>query len=142
MALEWRHQEYLDWLLTPPGSRDPATKQEMADKIGVNIKTLQGWQREADFLDAWEKQYRKVVGSPEKAHQVLEALHETATDRTDPRQVPAARAYLEAIDAIKPKKLDVTVMQTDAKGLTDEQLLSILAQRAATEIENREMDRA
>ena len=38
-----------------------------------------------DLLIEWERRYRKTVGSPEKQHQVLEALHATATDRTDPR---------------------------------------------------------
>ena len=142
MALDWRQEEFLEWLCTPEGHRDPPTQRAFADKIGAGERTLVTWKKDPEFYAAWEKKYRKVVGSPEKAHQVLNALHETATDRSDPRLVPAARAYLEAIDAIKPKKVEVNVNQTTAKDLTDDQLLAILGERAAKELEDRQMDRA
>ena len=89
-----------------------------------------------DLLIEWERRYRKTVGSPEKQHQVLEALHATATDRTDPRMVPAARAYLEAVDAIKPLKIDVTVNK-DAKLLSDDELNSLLSYEAEREVQRR-----
>jgi hypothetical protein len=126
----------LEWLCTPPGERDPSTQIGLAAVLGVSPTTLTDWKADRGFIEAWEQRYRKVVGSPEKAQEVINKLHETATDRTDPRQVPAARAYLEAIDAIKPKKVDVTVTRS-TKDLSDDELMTILAERAAKELEER-----
>lgn len=143
MALRYRYdpndprQEiFLDWLATIVEDRIPATQQELAEQFGVNPSVLSAWKNDTDFLRAWEMRYRKTVGSPEKAQAVVNKLFETATDRTDPRQVPAARAYLEAIDAIKPKKIDIQVNR-DPKQLSDEELMTILAERATQELEGR-----
>lgn len=140
---DWRHREYIEWLVTPPAERDPDTTQGFADKIGVTTTTLAAWRRNAEFLAAWEHTYRLTVGSPEKQNKVMQELLSTATDRTDPRQVQAARLYLEAVEAVKPKKVDVTVTNgRAAKDLTDDELLAMLADRAARELETRDMDRA
>ena len=134
---DWRRQHFLDWLCTIPEDRDPSSMMALAQKLSLNINTLKKWKQDATFLADWEVQYRQTVGSPEKAQRVIERLYETAEDRTDPRQVQAAKAYLEAIDAIKPKKMDVTVTRGHAKDLSDEQLYSILAERAAQELSDR-----
>lgn len=134
---DWRRQHFIEWLCTPPGARDPLTYKDLATKLGLGEQTLYRWKRDATFLTEWEQQYRKVVGSPEKAQEVVERLHETAVDRTDPRQVQAAKAYLEAIDAIRPKKVDVTVTRGVAKDLPDDELLAILAERAEQELTTR-----
>jgi hypothetical protein len=140
---DWRHREYIDWLVTPPSDRDPETTQGFADKIGVTTTTLHAWKRTAEFLAAWEYAYRKTIGSPEKQAKVMNELLATAQDRTDPRQVQAARLYLETVEAVKPKKVDVTVTNgRAAKDLSDDELLAMLADRAARELENRDMDRA
>ena len=134
---DWRRQHFLDWLCTVPDQRDPSNMKALAEKLGLSDRELYRWKKDATFLGDWEIQYRKVVGSPEKAQEVIERLHETAVDRTDPRQVPAAKAYLEAIDAIKPKKVDVTVNRLDPKDLPDEKLYAILAERAEQELRDR-----
>lgn len=133
---DWRRQHFLEWLCTPPDHRDPHTMKELAEKLALSTQTLTRWKADSVFVADWEILYRKTVGSPEKAQQVVEALHETAIDRTDPRQVPAAKAYLEAIDAIKPKKVEVVVSKA-AKDLSDEDLYRILAERAELELRER-----
>lgn len=133
---DWRRQYYLDWLCTPPAQRDPPTVKELGEKLSISERVLYRWRREADFIAEWEVQYRKVVGSPEKAQRILDKLFETAEDRTDPRQVQAAKAYLEAIEVIKPKKVEVTVNRA-AKDLSDEDLYAILAERAEQELRER-----
>lgn len=131
---DFRVERFFEWLLTPPAERNPPRQIDLADELGLDRNRLSQWKNDPDFLAEWERRYRKTVGSPEKAQQVLTELFNTATDRTDPRQVPAARAYLEAIDVMKPKRLDVTVMKGAAKDLTDDELMSMLAERAATEL--------
>jgi|SRR5215471_755408 len=134
---DFRTQRVLEWLLTPQNERNPSSQAELADELDMHRNTISQWKNDPDFLAEWERRYRKTVGSPERAKSVLDSLFETATDRTDPRQVPAARAYLEAIDAIKPKRLDVTVVKGQAKDLSDDELLSILAERAEAELAER-----
>lgn len=138
---DWRVQHFLEWLCTHPDERNPPTQGELAGVLGTSHQQLTAWKNNSDFLIAWEKLYRKTVGSPEKAQAVIERLFETATDRTDPRQVPAARAYLEAIDAVKPKQVAVTVSRS-TKELTDEELMTILSERAAKELQDRALDDA
>lgn len=110
--------------------------KELAEKFGLSTQTLTRWKREPEFLTEWESQYRKVVGDPEKAQAIMGKLYETATDRTDPRLVQAAKAYLEAIDVLKPKKVEVTVTRA-AKDLTDDDLYALLAERAEQELRER-----
>jgi hypothetical protein len=138
MKFDWRRERLLDWLCTIADDREPKTQKDLAEELGARSEELSKWKAEPDFLAAWETRYRKTVGSPEKAHAVLNALHETAVDRTDPRQVQAARAYLEAIDVVKPKKVDVTVTNGKAaKDLTDDELFAMMATRAEQELANR-----
>jgi len=134
---DWKVKLFLEWLTTVPEQRDPPTQQAFGESLGVPPGYLGDWKRDPEFLVEWERMYRRKVGSPEKQQAVLDALHQTATDRTDPRQVPAARAYLEAVDAIKPKKMDVTVTTRPAKDLSNEDLALLLAEAAALEAERR-----
>lgn len=129
-------EKFLGWLCTIPDDRWPRTQAELAEELGCSEHTLSKLKKDPDFLREWEHQYRRTVGSPERAQNVLERLYETATDRTDPRQVQAAKQYLEAIDAVKPKKLEVS-MQGSARNMSDEQLMAILTERAAEELERR-----
>ena len=131
---DFRVERFFEWLLTPPSERNPPTQADLAEELGVMRNLLSQWKNDPDFLAEWERRYRKTVGSPEKAQSVLNALYRTATDETDPRQVPAARAYLEAIDVMKPKRVDVTVTKGAAKELTDEELIVMLAERAEAEL--------
>jgi hypothetical protein len=133
---DWRRQHFLDWLCTIAEDRDPPTVKLLAEKLAISERVLYRWKRDATFLSDWELQYRQTVGSPEKAQRVVEKLYETAEDRTDPRQVSAAKAYLEAIDAIKPRKVEVTVNKA-AKDLSDDDLYRILAERAEQELKQR-----
>jgi hypothetical protein len=131
---DFRVQRFFEWLLTAPTDRYPSTQKALAEELAMDKDVLTAWKNDADFLAEWERRYRKTVGSPERAKGVLDSLYETAVDRTDPRQVPAARAYLEAIDVMKPKRLDVTVTKGAAKDLTDDELMAMLAERAEAEL--------
>jgi len=66
---------------------------------------------------------------------VLERLFETATDRTDPRQVAAAKEYRMAVEGVAPTRLDVNV--TNARDLSDEALTELLNEAAVKEANER-----
>jgi hypothetical protein len=125
-----RHLRLLDWLTTVPRERNPKTKQGLADEIGVSTRSLRDWQSKPEFVKVWEQRVRDVAGSPERTQLVLEALFETATDRQDRGHVSAAKLYLEAVEAISPPKVNVSV--TDTRQLSDEELNTLIADRAQT----------
>lgn len=127
MEIDWRKQEFLDWLCTIKEERDPPTQRELAEKLGANEVTLQNWKKDGDFLAAWERQYRKTVGSPEKMQTVMQRLYETAVDRTDPRQVQAAREYRQAVEGVAPQKVEMTVRK-DLSEMSDDELNALASQ--------------
>ena len=135
---DFRVQRVLEWLCTPPGDRSPSTQSELAAELDKPASWISALKNDGTFLRLWEDRYRRVVGNPGKVQEVLQSLQETAADRTDPRQVQAARAYLEALDMMKPRKMNVTVTSTAAKALTDEQLTEMIAARAAQELLDRQ----
>jgi DNA-binding PucR family transcriptional regulator len=129
---DFKKAAYLDWLCTPVKEREPRTAGALADQLGVHRNSLIKWREEPDFLKAWEKQYRRTVGNPERAQAIMDTLFKTATDPDDPKHVAAAKQYLEAIDAVKPQQVNIQV-NGSAKDLSDEQLNELIAERAATE---------
>lgn len=132
MAARWdddyRRVKLLDWLVTPAGHREPSTKTALAELLGVNPRTLRQWQEEPAFRDAWRARVSKMVGSPERAQNIMNSLYEAAIDVSNRNQVQAAKLYLEATNSIKPPPVELTVKKTSE--LTDEELDALLVQGA------------
>lgn len=134
---DFRKQRLLEWLLTPIKDREPPTLYELADEVGMTRRQLTTWKSEADFLEEWERQYRNSVGSPERKQAVIDTLYKTATDPDDPKHVMAAGKYLEAVDAIAPQKVDITVKGGKVTDLSDEELKALMARLAERELDSR-----
>jgi hypothetical protein len=134
---DWRKQELLQWLCTLPEDRDPPTAKAMAERLTISVTLLNNWKNDPEFIEAWHQLYRRTIGAPERMQLVLERLFETATDRTDPRQVPAAREFRLAVEGVAPTKVEMTV-RTSAKDLSDEDLEAMMAAAARSELERRE----
>jgi hypothetical protein len=132
---DWRKQRFLEWLCTIKEDRDPPLQKDLAEELSVVPGTLQTWRNDPDFLEEWHRRYRKTVGSPERMQLVLERLFETATDRTDPRQVAAAKEYRMAVEGVAPTRFELNV--TNARDLSDEALAELLAEAAAQEANDR-----
>lgn len=122
---------YIEWLTTPPRARVPATEGEFAKMIDVHQKTLFNWRQDREFREEWQKQTDQVVGDLDRRQIVLDELFETARDRRNPRHVVAAKLYLDAIGAMTPPKIDVTVSHKAIGMLTDDELEKLVARGAA-----------
>jgi len=133
---DWRKQRFLEWLCTIKEDRDPPTQGELAIQLGISPGTLTNWKDDPEFLNAWEHKYRKTVGSPERMQLVLERLFETATDRSDPRQVPAAKEYRIAVEGVAPTKIEVDITK-NTRDMSDEELAELIAAGAQSELERR-----
>jgi hypothetical protein len=132
---DWRKQRFLEWLCTIKEDRDPPLQRDLASELNVQPSVLVRWKNEPEFYAAWEFQYRKTIANPERMQLVLERLYETATDRTDPRQVPAAREYRIAVEGVAPTRIELDVRS--AKDMTDEELARLIAAGAQSELERR-----
>jgi hypothetical protein len=128
---EWRKQVFLDWLCTIKEDRDPPTMEELAEQLSCHVDTLSKWKKEPEFLARWEAQYRRTIGSPEKMQTVMQRLYETATDRTDPRQVQAAREYRNAVEGVSPAQINI--VRKDIKDMSDDEFDKIAAEYVARE---------
>ena len=128
---EWRQQALLDWLCTIKDERMPPTQEAFAEQIDVQVSTIQKWKKDPAFLARWEAQYRRTIGSPDRMKQVMDALFETAIDRTDPRQVSAAKEYRTAVEGVSPQQINVT--GKPLKDMTDEEFNKIVAEYVVRE---------
>jgi uncharacterized protein YunC (DUF1805 family) len=126
-----RHVRLVEWLTTPPSLREPSTKQELAEELGVATRTLRDWQTKPEVRKAWEVRAVEVAGEPDRVQRVLDELYATATDRTSRGHVAAAKLYLEAVDAIKPPEQSVTVRGVrSVDELSDAELEALIAEEA------------
>ena len=113
------------------------TMKELAVDLGVSDRTLRDWKERREIREVWEEQAKKVVGSPERARDVLEAMYQRAIDSTDAKQVQAAKLYLEAIEAIKPPTVEVRSV-SDLARVSDDELQAMIAATAGQMLEERQ----
>ncbi len=131
--LDVRKERYVDWLVTVPSERQPSSKQRYADQEGVSVETLRRWEKEPVFRKAWELRSSDVVGSPERAQNVLETLYTQALQG----DVKAASLFLQATNRIQPPQVVVKDDRQLAK-VSDEELESLIAAAAVSERERRD----
>ena len=130
-------QAFIAWLLTPKSERNPETMNELAEVLGVTRRTLTNWKVDKDFMEAWEREYLRTIGNPERKQTIMDTLFGTASDRDDPKHVQAAKTYMEIEGSLRPAKTEITVSTGNASSLTLEQLDAEIARRAEQEREKR-----
>jgi hypothetical protein len=123
---------YIEWLTTPPTARNPPTEAEFARMIDVSVKTLYNWKHDREFRDVWQGETDQVIGDLDKRQAVLDTLYEAASDPRNPRHVPAAKLYLEAIKQMTPER------QSEAKaiGMLTDAELALMIDRTLAETQN------
>ena len=122
---------YIKWLTTVPDHRHPKTEKDLAAELDVYPRTLYNWRQDKDFRAVWSDEADEVIGDVDRRQAVLETLYRAATNERNPRHVTAGKLYLEAIGAITPPHLDVTVSGKALGMLTDDELESLIARGVA-----------
>jgi hypothetical protein len=88
--------QYLDWLMSPPSERDPATKLEVAVVLGVVPSTLYLWEATTEFQD--ELRQLKIKWGVKFHGEILGRLMQIVTNGTDTASIAAAKVLLPHID--------------------------------------------
>lgn len=118
-----RKLRLLEWLVTAPEVRDPATMEELADEDGMpSSRTLRTWKKDPEFVRVWRAESYDVIGSPEETQEVLRALKSTATDREHKQHVAAANAYLKAVGGLTPPDESAVSQESVLEDMSLEQL--------------------
>jgi hypothetical protein len=120
-------QRYMDWLCTAPSERDPATKNAMANVLGVDVTTLRRWEKRPAFREAWKRQVDDFQGSPERTQTLLDTLYKKALEG----DTKSAQLYLQATNRMAPPTVTVQQEKKVAE-LSDtdlDELISAMAKR-------------
>ncbi len=96
-----QQQEHIAWCATPKPLRDPSTKQLWAEKLGVNPRTLNRWEKLPGFRAAVSDQALHHVWTD--LPEVLSALVETAKRSHTTSSVTAQRMVLEYLKELMPE---------------------------------------
>lgn len=134
-VLNDRQQEYLEWLCTAPQERIPASKNKMAEHLGVDVKTLRRWEKKEVFRRQWQEKVDAIQGSPERTQAVLDMLYNKAVQDND---VKSAHLYLQATNRMAPPTVQVN-SDRKAQDLSDSELDELIAALATREKETRNL---
>ncbi len=89
-------EQYLDWLMAPPSEREPSTKLEVAEVLGVVPSTLYLWEGTPEFQEQL-RQLKTKWGV--KFHgEILGRLMQIVTNGSDTASIAAAKVLLPHID--------------------------------------------
>ncbi len=110
-------EDYLNWLMSPPSEREPSTKLEMAEHLGVVTSTLYAWEATTEFQD--ELRTLKIKWGVKFHGEILGRLMQIVSTGTDTAATAAAKVLLPHIDT-GPRE----VKEDD---LTEEHLTAIRA---------------
>ena len=124
----------MDWLCTAPSERQPATKKQMADAVGVDITTLRRWEKKPFFKEEWQKRVDDIQGSPERTQALLDTLYKKALDG----DVKSAQLYLQATNRMAPPTVEVK-SDRKAADLSDDELDKLIGAMAAREKQQRNL---
>lgn len=89
-----RVARFIEWCVTPEALRDPASKQGLADELGVHINTLRNYQRDPGFAKA-VTDLTRARARFDRLPAVLDSLYEQARNPDNPRSVSASRLLID-----------------------------------------------
>ena len=94
--------EYLEWIMTPPGQREPPTKEAMAEHLGVTARTLYNWESESAFQE--KLRGLKLEWGSRWYPDILNKLMDTVMNGPPAQSNGAAKILLAHIDIGDEKK--------------------------------------
>lgn len=133
-----RHQRLLEWELTAPALRSPATQTELAAELGVSARTLRDWKEKPEFQAAWRTAFNETAGSLERTKRMLDQLYE---DSVNPDSSPADRSraskiHFDIAKQVAPPEPDVGPSRR-AQDMSDAELLALVSEQALAELDAR-----
>jgi len=121
-------EKYLAWLLVEKMFREPKTKKEFAEFIGVTPGTLSNWESKKAFLERWRLGVRGTTESPERTQALLDALYIKGVAG----DTKSAELYLKAT-GMMPNASTVNINNTTSvKDLSDAELASLIMELGAS----------
>lgn len=99
-------RRYVKWLAVPKPHRQPPTKKEFAENIGVSKETLRNWERIDDFWSAVYNECRDLES--DRLPEVMNAMTKRALDGS----VQSQKLWFEVMGFYRPEEnLNVRMQQ-------------------------------
>jgi len=103
--------EYLEWLMTPPGDRQPPTKEAEAEHLGVSYRTLYNWEKEPHFQEKLRS--LKLEWGSRWYPDILARLMDVVLNGPPAQSVGAAKVLLSHIEIKDEKAGDLPEMEKE-----------------------------
>lgn len=111
-------EEYLNWLLTPPGEREPSSKKAFAEENDVSYRTLYYWEEEEDFQEAQRK--IKTKWGARWHGDILGRLMSIVAEGSDAAAVSASKVLLQHLHIPDDVRSQKEELNDDQKALIRE----------------------
>lgn len=111
-------EAYLEWLILPEHERNPKTKKEFGELIGVHANSLMRWEKGKVFRERWKLGVEGLTQSPERTQKLLDALYNKGLDG----DTKSAELYLKATGNLKVQQQIDIRNQSSVKDVSDEEL--------------------
>ena len=89
-------RQYLEWIMVPPGLREPKTKKELAELLGVSDRSFYNWEASEEF-QAELRSIKLKMGARWYAD-LLGGLYDLAVNGPAPQRVAATKLLLDHLD--------------------------------------------
>lgn len=129
--------DFVEWLVTPKGIREPSNQAEWAAQNHVHPTTLTKWRKELDFRKVWDERLTELQVDPENIDEVMTAL----VGKAKAGDTKAIGMYMDIVKQFRPApEVDPASLRQPLTELTDEQLAAMVAEHAAAELADRSAD--
>ena len=115
-------RRFVEWLATPPADRDPKTQNELADRLGVERKTLSKWKTDVRFVSEVSARVGRHVDL-ELMPSIVATLHKQAIDEKNPRSVQAGKVLF---DFLRWNVERTRENNAEVRDLSDEELRDLM----------------
>ena len=138
---------YAIWIATPEGLRQPATKREFAERIGISEVMIWKYSKDPRISEAIRFLVLQNAGSPENITQILNMIYEEALAK---KSLPYAELWLKSTGVMAQfgkggsDILDVTeeIQEESFANYSDEELERLRVLAVAQQAEQETLKRA